>query len=99
MQRTGRSANMARIPSSECNSPGLNWTELQQGQGRRNHSILGSQFGQSVLAAEFILTALSVPDDAFQRAIPSPELGFASSQPRRARMLPVASAIHESAAP
>lgn len=60
MQRTGRSANIARSPSSECASPDLNWTELQQGHARRNHSIRGSQFGQIVLAATFSLNVLPI---------------------------------------
>jgi hypothetical protein len=90
---------MARSPSSECDSPGLKWTELQQGQTRRIHSILGSQFGQIVLAAAFILNFLPVSRCTFQRAIPSPELGLACSHASKVLTLPVASAIQESAAP
>ena len=41
---------MAQSPSSECISPGLNWTESQQGQMCRSHSTRGSQFGQILIA-------------------------------------------------
>jgi len=50
---------MAKSPSNECNSHGLNWTELQQGQIRRSHNTLGSQFGQIAVAA-FIWNFLSL---------------------------------------
>lgn len=41
---------MAQSPSNERNSPGLNWTESQQGQTRRGHSTRGNQFGQILVA-------------------------------------------------
>ena len=44
---------MPKSPSNECNSPILNWTELQRGHARRSHSTLGSQFGH-VIAATFM---------------------------------------------
>ena len=39
------------MPSSECHSPGLNLSELQQGHTLRNRSTRGSQFGQIMAAA------------------------------------------------
>lgn len=48
MQRTGRSANRTQRSSSECDSPGLKSTELQQGQTCLNHSTRGSQLGQII---------------------------------------------------
>ena len=90
---------MARSPSRERASPGLNWTELQQGHARLNQSIRGSQLGQIVFAATFIPERPFSDPMHFQRAISSPELGFASSHASNALILPAASATQESAAP
>jgi hypothetical protein len=68
MQRTGRSANKPRRPSNGCNSPGLNWTELQRGHMRRNHSTRGSQFGQTIVST-FIPNFLSPETASFPLSV------------------------------
>jgi len=59
MQRIGRSPKTAISPSNLRNALGLNWTELQQGQARRDQSMRGSQSGQ-VMVATFIRNFLPV---------------------------------------
>jgi hypothetical protein len=89
---------MPRKPSKECSSDGLNSAQLQRGHLRRIHSTRGSQLGQLVNSAfmqEFLRWKVGVSHSAD----PFPAEEFASSHASRRRMLPVAKAMLESAAP
>src|SRR5665213_3099922 len=98
MQRTGRSANGPRSPSNGRNSAALNLTELHRGQARRNHIIRGSQSGQ-VMASMFILNSFQGDGGLHHFANSTSVARLASSHKRRQRILPVARATQESAAP
>src|SRR5579859_2145581 len=95
MQRKGRSANRLSRPSDECSSAGLNSIDVHRGHWCRIQSRWGNQVGQ-FQPAVLILIILSAESQAVS-PFRAPECK--SSNASKERMLPMAIAMQESAAP
>jgi hypothetical protein len=76
----------------------MNLSELQRGHSRRIHTKCGTQLGH-VRFEKFMPTPLEDETRSRYRVFPSNGLELASSHASEERMLPVAKAIDESAAP
>jgi hypothetical protein len=85
---------MLSKPSDECNSAGLNSTDVHLGHSCRMRSRCGSQLGRFQTA---IFDLFSLRTDHKPVVLSESECEF--SHASKERMLPVAMAIQESAAP
>jgi hypothetical protein len=94
MQRTGLKANILSSPSIEFNSACLNFTELQRGHSCFVQIKCGNQSGPCRFA-EFICNSFQEDYNASAFSL----LECDSSHRSIERILPVAMAIQESAAP
>lgn len=86
---------MLSKPSNECASAGLNCTEVHRGHAWRAQSTCGSQVGQY----QFTVFISSFPTNNYRAIDWSVAAECASSHASKQRMLPVAMAMQESAAP